>query len=466
MGVIGIAGRRKLKYGCRTRAAERFRACQSGIVVAGSRREVAGACIQCEDQMDNSRINRWLLSTLRKAVAPAHVQVTLGAETGPRPEASEAVPRIRIRDRRTLVSLLMNPQIAFGDAYSEGRVEIEGNLVRVLEDLYRIPRSAASVASNAVTHLASRWLTWAQTNSLRGSRSNIHRHYDLSNDFYRQWLDSKMVYTCAYFPDPHDSLEKAQEAKLDLVCRKLWLQPGERVVEAGCGWGALALHMARRYGVRVRAFNISREQLAFARERAQAEGLASRVEFIEDDYRNIREKADVFVSIGMLEHVGRSRLKDFSGVIQRTMGETGRGLLHFIGRNYPRPLSAWIRHRIFPGGYCPSLREAIEIFEPHDFSVLDVENLRFHYARTLECWLTRYERAYAVVERQFGPVFARMWRLYLAGSIAAFTTGTLQLFQVAFAGSQCRTQPWTREHLYKSEPEIAEKGPSWIRAIS
>jgi len=409
--------------------------------------------------MDNSSIDRWLLSTLRKALAPARVQVALGPGRELRPEAADAPPRIRIQDRRTLVSLLLNPQMAFGDAYSEGRLEIEGNLTRTLEELYRIPEGPTA-------RLASKWLTWVQTNSLHGSRDNIHRHYDLSNDFYGMWLDSKMVYTCAYFPEPHDGLEKAQEAKLDLVCRKLWLRPGELVVEAGCGWGALALHMARYYGVRVRAFNISREQLAFARKRAQAWGLASRVEFIEDDYRNIREEADVFVSMGMLEHVGRSRLKDVGAVIQRNIGDRGRGLLHFIGRNYPRPLSAWIRKRIFPGGYCPGLREALEIFEPLNFSVLDVENLRFHYARTLECWLTRYERVYAMVEGHFGSAFARMWRLYLAGSIAAFRVGSLQLFQVVFAGSACRTQPWTRARLYTPEPEIEEQGPSWIRAIS
>jgi len=409
--------------------------------------------------MDDNRIDRWLVSILRKALALAHVRITYGPEDEPGPHGMDALPRIRIQDRRTLISLLLNPQMEFGDAYSEGRLEIEGNLARVLENLYKIPESA-------VTRLASKWLTWVQANSLPGSRRNIHRHYDLSNDFYGLWLDSRMVYTCAYFPGPHDGLEKAQEAKLDLVCRKLWLRPGELVVEAGCGWGALALHMARHYGVRVKAFNISREQLAFARERAQAEGLASRVEFIEDDYRNIREKADVFVSVGMLEHVGRSRLRDFSAVVQRTIGDQGRGLVHFIGRNYPRPLSAWIRKRIFPGGYTPSLREAIEVFEPHNFSVLDVENLRFHYARTLECWLTRYERVYAMVERRFGPAFARMWRLYLAGSIAAFRVGSLQLFQVVFAGSQCRTQPWTRARLHTPESEIAEQGPSWIRAIS
>src|SRR5262249_54985849 len=156
------------------------------------------------------------------------------------------------------------------------------------------------------------------------------------------------------------------------------------VVEAGCGWGALALHMARHYGVSVKAFNLSHEQIVFAREQAKREGLTSQVEFVEDDYRNISGNFDVFASVGMLEHVGRSHYRELGRVIHRSIGDRGRGLLHFIGKNRPQPLSAWIRKRIFPGGYTPALREVMDILEPHDYSVLDVENLRMHYAKTCE----------------------------------------------------------------------------------
>src|SRR5690606_24874192 len=142
-------------------------------------------------------------------------------------------------------------------------------------------------------------------NSLRKSRDNVYHHYDIGNEFYRLWLDEQLAYTCAYFPEPEVSLEAAQVAKFDHVCRKLNLRPGERVVEAGCGWGALALHMAREYGVTVRAYNVSREQIAYARRRAQEEGLADRVEFVEDDWRNVTGRYDAFVSVGMLEHVGK-----------------------------------------------------------------------------------------------------------------------------------------------------------------
>jgi cyclopropane-fatty-acyl-phospholipid synthase len=252
---------------------------------------------------------------------------------------------------------------------------------------------------------------------------------------------------------------------MDHVCRKIWLQPGETVAEAGCGWGGLALHMARSYGVNVKAYNISHEQIMLARERARREGLSNQVEFIEDDYRNIRGRFDAFISVGMLEHVGPEHYRELGGVIQRAIGNTGRGLLHFIGRNFDRPLSVWIKRRIFPGGHPPALRSVMDIFEPYDFSVLDVENLRLHYARTLEHWLERFEKSRETIQAQYGPRFVRMWRLYLAGSVAGFKAGTMQLFQVVFAGRECNTMPWNRAYLYEGSRSRQSDEP-WIRAIS
>jgi len=285
--------------------------------------------------------------------------------------------------------------------------------------------------------------------SLRQARENIHYHYDLGNDFYRLWLDAQLVYTCAYFPTPEATLEEAQAAKMEQVCRKVRLRPGETVVEAGSGWGALALHMARHHGVTVKAFNTSTEQVRHARERAGQEGLASRVEFIEDDYRNISGRFDAFVSVGMLEHVGRQHYRAFGEVVDRSLGPHGRGLLHFIGRDRPRALNPWIRKRIFPGAYPPTLGEVTrEVLEPVSLSVVDVENLRLHYALTLRHWRERFDRAAARVSGMFDETFVRAWRLYLAGSEVSFTTGYLQLFQVTFARGSAPT-PWTRAELYR-----------------
>ena len=403
-----------------------------------------------------SMLSRWLAARLGSAVAVAPVKFVLweGREVTGTDGPSEST--IVITKPGPLAKFLVDPDLYFGDGYCEGRIEVEGDLVGTLGRIYAA-RQRRSTASGPAALLA-RWLDWRQKNTLRGSRRNIHHHYDLDAGFFELFLDSQLVYTCAYFPSPDYSLEDAQIAKMDYVCRKVGLSRGDRVVEAGCGWGALALHMARNFGATVRAFNISHEQVAYARARARREGLADRVEFVEDDGRNICGKYDVFVSVGMLEHLGRQCYRELGEVIHRCLPDSGRGLLHFIGRNRPMPLNSWIRRRIFPGAYPPVLREAMDVFESRDLSVLDVENLRLHYALTLEHWLSRYERSLEKVTARFGREFARSWRLYLAGSVAAFRTGWLQLFQIAFARGANNRIPWTRNHLYLAEPEPLSTG--------
>ena len=400
-----------------------------------------------------SSAESWLLKKLYSAAGSPPVRIALKDGPALGPKDGSPVAGLVIRDRATLIRTVLNPEVSFGESYADGSVEVQGDLVALLDTVYHSMVARGKPA--CFPRLTSLCLRLSQGNSLHGSRHNIHHHYDLGNQFYQLWLDRNLVYTCAYFPQPSATLEEAQIAKMDHVCRKVRLQAGERVVEAGCGWGSLALHMARRYGVKVKAFNISHEQIVYARARAQQEGLDGRVEFIEDDYRNIHGRFDAFVSVGMLEHVGRAHYRDLGRVIHRTVGDSGRGLLHFIGRNRRRPLNAWVRKRIFPGAYPPTLREAADLFEPWDFAVLDVENLRLHYVRTLEHWLERFEGSRQEVAAMFDERFVRMWRLYLAGSVAAFRSGTMQLFQVVFAGSQCKALPWTRAHLYEPLQENA-----------
>ena len=351
------------------------------------------------------------------------------------PDAAPPVATIRFKNRLALFSWIWDPELNFGEGYMSGTVEIAGDLLRLLEAVYRaLPAKPRPW-----------WRPWQNRNNLRVAKDNVHYHYDLGNDFYRLWLDPEMVYTCAYFPTVDATLEQAQIAKMDLICRKLHLRPGERVIEAGCGWGSLALFMAKQYGVTVQAFNISREQIACARTRATRMGLSDRVEFVEDDYRNAHGSCDAFVSVGMLEHVGLHDYDRFGRVIGRTLAGHGRGLLHFIGRDQPAPLNPWIRRRIFPGAYPPTLREVFaHLLEPQAFSVLHVENLRLHYALTLTHWLNRFEEAAPQVASTFGDTFVRAWRLYLAGSHAAFTTGSMQLFQVVFSRSGNNDLPGLR----------------------
>jgi cyclopropane-fatty-acyl-phospholipid synthase len=383
----------------------------------------------------STALDRWALARIHGTVASARVRFLLwdGFEV-PSVSGGSAVGTIVFRNRRALFSWIWNPDLNFGEAYMFGAVELRGDLVAILVEIYcALGRSTPQP-----------WW-WQRSNDVTAARENVHRHYDLGNGFYRLWLDREMVYTCAYFPTPDCALEQAQIAKMDRVCRKLALRPGDRVVEAGCGWGGLALYMAREFGVTVRAFNVSGEQIAYARERARAEGLDDRVEFVEDDYRNVRGQYDAFVSIGMLEHVGAAHYPDLGAVIARSLTDRGRGLLHFIGRNRPSPLNPWIRKRIFPGAYPPALSEVCEhVLAPWDLSVTDVENLRLHYVATLDRWRSRFESAAGDVATMFDDAFVRAWRLYLAGSQAAFVTGSMQLFQVVFARGGSNAIPWTR----------------------
>jgi cyclopropane-fatty-acyl-phospholipid synthase len=423
-------------------ATERTRAARPSPPLAA---EVPQQPLTEGNSLEGSSLDYWLLSRLRSTLGNPPVEFAMGNGARVGSDAA-AVARVTFASRATLAFITVDPWLRFGDAYSDGSVAIEGDLVSLLETVYRASGSGGQRAS--LLRRAADALRRTHNNTLTGSRDNIHHHYDIGNDFYALWLGSTMAYTCAYYPTPAATLDEAQFAKMDHVCRKLRLRAGESVVEAGCGWGTLALHMARHYGVRVRAFNISHQQIMYARERAAREGLAARVEYVEDDYRNIAGHYDAFVSVGMLEHVGLEHYPALGQVAHQCLGGRGRGLIHSIGRNRPAPMQPWIEKRIFPGAYPPSIAEMMRIFEPWDFSVLDVENLRLHYAQTLRQWLALYEAASERVRAMFDERFVRMWRLYLAGSVAGFATGTLQLFQVVFAPGENNDIPWTRAHLY------------------
>ena len=392
-----------------------------------------------------SGMDTWLVHKFLHAIGDPPLRVVLWDGQEIVPPSTTPMVTMAIRDRGALWRLLLNPLLYFGDDYAAGRIEVEGEVVAFMETVYRAMAQVRRY--RRVPDPAAYRRHQPALNSLMGSRQNIHHHYDIGNDFYRLWLDAEMVYTCAYFPDPSASLEEAQIAKMDLVCRKLRLQAGQTVAEAGCGWGALARHMARSYGVKVRAYNISHEQIAYAQERAKAEGLAGEVEYLEDDYRNIAGEYDAFVSVGMVEHVGPDHYRDLGTVIDRSLKERGLGLIHTIGQDIATPMSPWFLKRIFPGSYPPTLGEMMALFEPGEFTVLDVENLRLHYAKTVEHWLERFEQNRHRVTEMFDESFVRAWRLYLSGCIANFNLGTLQLFQVLFSRYSNNLVPLTRSHL-------------------
>lgn len=403
---------------------------------------------------------RWLAMAAEEAARrildlsgdpPVRIVLPSGAVVEPR--NAQARFTLSIRRWRALAAMVMDPESGFAESYSSGAADVDGPLTDFCGEVYR--RRPWPESPRGLARLLSHYLEWTQRRSLRGAKGNIRRHYDLGNEFYRLWLDEDMLYTCAFFPREDATLEEAQTAKMERVARKLALQPGERVVDAGCGWGAFALYLARVHGCRVRAFNISGEQIAWARRRARELGLEGSVEFVLDDYRNITGTYDVFASIGMLEHVGTDHYRDLGEVIRRSIGGGGRGLLHFIGRSSPAPLSPWIRKRVFPGAYAPALSEVLPLLEAGDYRVADVENLRAHYAQTLRCWRERFEAAEPRVRAMLGEEFARAWKLYLAGSEASFRGGSLQLYQVLFAGPRCTRSLWTRESGLKTQLRAA-----------
>jgi cyclopropane-fatty-acyl-phospholipid synthase len=401
------------------------------------------------------RVGPPLLRTLLRRLGDPPIRFSLWGVAEVVAEGRAPLATIALHDRRALALFLADPEYQFGELFVAGRLTVEGDLVGALRLAFGAPKRAGPAA-----RLLDK-LRRLGPHDRAHARSSAHHHYDVGNEFYKLWLDERMIYTCAYFASPDDGLEEAQVAKLEHVCRKLALRRGELVFEAGAGWGALALHMARYHGVRVRAWNVSREQVLYARERAEKEGLAGRVEFIEDDYRNVHGRCDAFVSVGMLEHVGPECYRALGGVISRVLTPEGRGLVHSIGRARAGRLNRWTERRVFPGAHAPTLREMMEIFEPNGLAVLDVENLRRHYALTARHWLARFRAARPAIEALVGPERTRTWELYLAGTTASFEAATIELFQVVFNRVGADRVPWSRAHLYTGEAPALGPPAGW-----
>jgi cyclopropane-fatty-acyl-phospholipid synthase len=383
---------------------------------------------------------------LHRALGASDVRFELCDGRAIGPERKQAAATLRFLDSRGPLALALDADFALGELYAKGRIAVDGSLI---EFLSRTDEASSRGGLAGALHRALRTgapAAWRQ--ALGRAAGNARHHYDVGNAFYSLWLDERMVYTCAYFAQPELTLEQAQLAKLDHVCRKLRLRPGQRVLELGCGWGALAIHMATHYGAQVRAFNVSREQLSWAREQAQKQGVASRVEFVLDDYRNADGRYDALASVGMLEHVGPGHYEELGRVIDRTLAPDGLGFIHTIGRSQPQPLNRWVATRIFPHAHPPALSEMMRIFEPHRFAVLDVENLRLHYERTARHWLARFQRSWPEIVTRVPEETARAFEFYLAGTVAAFRCAWMCLYQVVFARAKNDAVPWTRADVY------------------
>lgn len=356
--------------------------------------------------------------------------------------------RLRLRDPAVLQRIMLRPTLHLGEAYMDGGWTPEdGDLRAALGIGIRVAAHRERVLPIGWIARLRSWL--GELNTPLRAQSNVAHHYDLDEAFYRRFLDADLHYSCAYYAEPQLSLEQAQQQKCALIARKLDLRPGMRVLDIGCGWGSLALYLAERHEVHVTGITLSRTQWQAAQRRAAERGLAGRVDFRLQDYRELPGRFDAVVSVGMFEHVGRPQYRAYFRRVYELLRPDGVALLHTIGRQCPPGgTNAWIRKYIFPGGYIPAASEMLAAVEASGLWLTDLEIWRLHYAETLAEWQRRFQRQRDDIRRHYDERFCRMWEFYLAASEAGFRDGDLVVFQAQLAKSRGRL-PLTRDYLYR-----------------
>lgn len=361
---------------------------------------------------------------------------------------------VRFTDRKVGFDIVKNPRLGVGEAYMDERLIVEdGTILDLLELIVGSNRwedkgegrKALSKGKNPLVKLLKR-------NNLRRARRNVAHHYDLKDELYDLFLDADKQYSCAYFTDPSNSLEQAQADKKAHIAAKLALQPGQRVLDIGCGWGGMALYLHRVAGVDVLGITLSERQLDVARQRAAAAGVSDHVKFGLIDYRHVDETFDRIVSVGMFEHVGVKHYEEFFAKCRDLLKPDGVMLLHTIGKlgeasKGPDPFTD---KYIFPGYYLPSLSDMTAATEKVRLITSDVENLRLHYALTLRHWLERATKARAEIEAMYDARFFRMWEFYLAGGIVMFESGAACNYQLQYIRERTAL-PITRDYLEEAE---------------
>ena len=393
-----------------------------------------------------------LHSRLDRLVRVGHLWVTYpngktgryGDGSGPR-----TVVNLTYRGERRL---FLDPQLGLGESYMDGDLELlEGGFWELTEIIGRNqaapPFGSGPIwrAIYAVERLLQQW------NDRATARRNVRHHYDLSVDLYRRFLDKDLQYSCAYFNRPGMSLEAAQAAKKAHLAAKLDLSAGQRVLDIGCGWGGLAIELARQHEVEVAGVTLSTEQVTLAGDRAEAAGVSDRVRFDLTDYRDVQGQFDRIVSVGMLEHVGAPTLEAYFAQVSRLLTDDGLAVVHAIGsRSPPRVSQPFIRKHIFPGGYIPSLSQVTAAVENVGLWITDIEILRLHYAETLRHWRMRFLREREAIAALYDERFCRMWEVYLCLSELAFRYLNLMVFQLQLA-KRVDAAPLTRDYVYRQD---------------
>lgn len=360
---------------------------------------------------------------------------------------------VRLHDRAALLAILRNPRLGIGEMYMEGRLTVEDGTILDLLSLVvgANPFEAGGPQGKLKKKKISNALALFRRNPAARSRRNVAHHYDLDGRLYRLFLDSDLQYSCAYFHDPANSLEQAQADKKAHIAAKLYLKPGQRVLDIGCGWGGTALYLNRHAGVDVLGVTLSEEQLAVARQRAADAGVADRVKFELIDYRAVTGRFDRIVSIGMFEHVGAAHFDEFYLKCRELLTDDGVMLLHTIGKygkaGGPDPFTdKWI----FPGYHLPSLSQMSEAAENARLITTDVETLRIHYAYTLKHWFDNCHAHRAEIVALYDERFFRMWEFYIAAALVAFDHGAMNNFQIQYVRDR-RALPLTRDYMVEAE---------------
>lgn len=368
---------------------------------------------------------------------------------------------IKLMDAKVERELFFNPELATAEAYMDGRLVFEdGSSVYDLLVLFSVNRGglASHPLQQALRKIWRALRGIHQSNPLGRAARNVRSHYDHPAAFYALWLDETMCYSCAYFSHPDESLEDAQRNKLRHIAAKLRLSPGMTVAEIGSGWGALAIYLAKACGAQVTAINVSPEQLAESRKRAQAAGVADKVTFVEKDYRELSGHFDRVVSVGMMEHVGVAHFDDYFNKIQDLLAPDGFALVHAIGRMSPPGTTApFIRKHIFPGGYVPALSEVFESTERTHLWVADCEILRMHYYWTIRHWRQRFMARRAESVAMMGERFARMWEFYLGAVELGFLNGSNMVYQILLSKKRDDV-PVIRDYIVDAERALQISG--------
>ncbi len=357
---------------------------------------------------------------------------------------------LKLLDKKLHNKLLLYPDLYFGEAYTDGTIEIEnGSITDFLEiALKNIGRNEINIFGKILNQIRGTYRYLTNFNFAKKSKDNVAHHYDISDDLYDLFLDPKRQYSCAYFKNENDTLETAQNNKIDHIIKKLNLKPNQKVLDIGSGWGSLAIEIAKKTQCEVTGITLSRNQYEYSLKKAKENNLENQVQFKLADYRDFNEKFDRIVSVGMFEHVGRKFYKTFFKRVHELLNDKGLALIHTIGSvNGPRNPQPWITKYIFPGGYTPSMSEVAGPIEKSKLVISDIEVLRMHYAHTLRNWKERCLSNKSKIVEMFDEKFFRMWEFYLASCEMAFKWGDQVVFQFQLAKDNT-TAPITRDYIY------------------